>query len=114
MAQLETDSGDRQDPAESVETRVRGRELHPVEKPLSAELRLLREQLGWTLQQTAELLPGKPAERTVRAYEFAQRGLTVTRFLDFTDLYEVHPEDLVWRARRRAKVGCCPTCGCGR
>lgn len=81
---------------------------------IGTELRARREQAGLTTCELAELLRRNGVhltERTLLAYEYADRDLSVKRLLQLCAALGVSPTGVLGCGLERADRQPCPTCG---
>jgi transcriptional regulator with XRE-family HTH domain len=63
-------------------------------------LRWARRSRGWTLRRAAQAARGRFAATSIAGYERGERAITVERFIDLAELYQVRPERLFAEAVR--------------
>lgn len=75
-----------------------------VVRAIGAELRLAREERGWSRAYLVKRLPSGVGARTLLSYEQGSRGLAIARFIEVCHVLGVSAAELLTRAFQRARI----------
>lgn len=75
-----------------------------IARAVGTELRLAREERGWTRIHLVTQLPSGIGDRTVLSYEHGTRHLTILRFIELCHTIGVSATELLSRAFQRARI----------
>lgn len=73
-------------------------------RAIGAELRLAREERGWSRTQLVTRMPSGIGDRTLLSYEHGTRGLAIMRFIEVCHTLGVSATELLARAFQRARI----------
>lgn len=75
-----------------------------IARAIGAELRLAREERGWSRAHLVTQLPSGVGDRTLLSYEHGTRRLTIMRFIEMCHVLGVSAAELLARAFQRARI----------
>ena len=75
-----------------------------VVRAIGDELKIAREERGWTRVFLAKRLPSGVGTRTLLSYEHGTRTMTITRFTEICHVLGVSATELLGRAFQRARI----------
>jgi len=75
-----------------------------IVRAIGDELRIAREERGWTRVFLAKRLPSGVGTRTLLSYEHGTRTMTVTRFIEICHVLGASATELLGRAFQRARI----------
>lgn len=75
-----------------------------VVRAIGAELKIAREERGWTQTFFVKRMPSGVGTRTLLSYEQGTRTMTVTRFIEICHALGVSATELLGRAFQRARI----------
>lgn len=75
-----------------------------ISRSIGEELRLTREQLGWSRRFLVARLPSGIGDRTLLSYEHGSRDLSVLRLLELGWAMETDPAKLLTYSLQRARI----------
>lgn len=75
-----------------------------IVRAIGAELKIAREERGWTQEFLAKRLPSGVGARTLLSYETGARTMTISRFIEICHELGVSANELLGRAFQRARI----------